>query len=65
MTAIAATINEESQTLVDVVEPFLLKIGFVIRTSAGRRATPQGMAHVGAAEDGSSSGDERQSAFNL
>jgi len=37
--ALAATINEESQTLMDVVEPFLLKIGFVVRTPSGRKAT--------------------------
>jgi len=45
--ALAATINEESQTLVDVVEPYLLKIGFIVRTPAGRRATPKGITHVG------------------
>lgn len=45
--AIAATVNEDSQTLVDVVEPFLLKIGFIIRTPGGRRATPEGLAHIG------------------
>ena len=45
--ALAASANEEVQTLEDVVEPFLLKIGFIMRTSQGRRATPQGMMHVG------------------
>ncbi len=47
--AIAATVNEESQTLMDVVEPYLLKIGFIIRTPAGRRVTPEGMQHAGVA----------------
>ena len=47
LNAIAATINEDSQTLEDVVEPFLLKIGLIIRTSAGRRATQSGMQHAG------------------
>ena len=51
--ALAATINEETQTLVDVVEPYLLKIGFIIRTPAGRRATPLGITHVGGAAVGS------------
>ncbi len=46
--ALAASANEEVQTLEDVVEPFLLKIGFIMRTPQGRRATPQGMVHVGA-----------------
>ncbi len=49
--ALAASANEEVQTLEDVVEPFLLKIGFIVRTSQGRRATPQGMTHVGASID--------------
>ena len=45
--ALAASANEEVQTLEDVVEPFLLKIGFILRTPQGRKATPRGMAHVG------------------
>lgn len=45
--ALSATINEETQTLVDVVEPYLLKIGFIVRTPAGRRATPSGITHSG------------------
>ena len=49
--ALAASANEEVQTLEDVVEPFLLKIGFIVRTSQGRRATTQGMTHVGASID--------------
>ncbi|MBI5846326.1 MAG: Holliday junction branch migration DNA helicase RuvB [Deltaproteobacteria bacterium] len=45
--AIAATLQEESDTLVDVVEPFLLKIGFLMRTSAGRRASLSAFRHFG------------------
>lgn len=45
--AIAATLQEESDTLVDVVEPFLLKIGFLQRTSAGRRASISAYRHFG------------------
>jgi Holliday junction DNA helicase RuvB len=45
--AIAATINDEAETLAEVVEPFLLKIGYVVRTSSGRRATPAAYAHLG------------------
>ncbi len=37
--ALAATLNEEVDTLVDVVEPYLLKSGFLKRTSRGREAT--------------------------
>jgi len=45
--ALAATINEDQQTLEDVVEPFLLKIGFIIRTPQGRRTTADGFEHIG------------------
>ena len=45
--AISASINEDSATLSDVVEPFLLKIGFIIRTSQGRRITKEGGNHLG------------------
>jgi Holliday junction DNA helicase RuvB len=37
--ALAATLNEESDTIEDVVEPYLLKIGFLARTPQGRRIT--------------------------
>ncbi|RYG62491.1 Holliday junction branch migration DNA helicase RuvB, partial [bacterium] len=45
--ALAATLNEESDTLVDVVEPYLLKIGFLARTPAGRRITRAAYEHLG------------------
>ncbi|MCH8216465.1 MAG: Holliday junction branch migration DNA helicase RuvB [Planctomycetes bacterium] len=47
--AIAATLGEERDTLEDVVEPYLLQIGFVRRTKRGREVTPQARAHVGPA----------------
>ena len=43
--ALAATLNEESDTLVDMVEPFLLKIGFLSRTPSGRKATSLSYQH--------------------
>jgi Holliday junction DNA helicase RuvB len=49
MAAIAATLTEDAETLEDVVEPFLLKAGFVIRTASGRRATSQAYRHLGVA----------------
>ena len=45
--AIGATLNEEVDTLVDMVEPFLLKIGFVQRTRQGRVASPKAVSHLG------------------
>ena len=47
--ALAATLNEEVDSLVELVEPFLLKIGFLTRTQAGRRVTPQACEHLGVA----------------
>ena len=44
--AISATLQEENDTLVDVVEPFLLKIGLVLRTSSGRKASSKAYQHL-------------------
>ena len=45
--ALAATLNEETDTLEEVVEPFLLKIGFLNRTRNGRKATEKAWRHLG------------------
>jgi Holliday junction DNA helicase RuvB len=45
--AIAATLGEERDTLEDVVEPYLLQIGFVRRTKRGREITKQACEHLG------------------
>jgi Holliday junction DNA helicase RuvB len=45
--AIAATLQEESDTLVDVVEPYLLKRGLLTRTSTGRKVTEAAYRHFG------------------
>jgi Holliday junction DNA helicase RuvB len=47
MAALAATLNEEEDTLSDVVEPYLLKVGFLARTPQGRRLTAQAYKHLG------------------
>ncbi|EHQ59239.1 Holliday junction branch migration DNA helicase RuvB [Paenibacillus dendritiformis] len=44
---IAATIGEESQTIEDVYEPYLLQIGFLQRTPRGRMVTNQAYHHLG------------------
>lgn len=43
--SLAATLNEEPDTIADVVEPFLLKIGFLKRTPRGREATKSAYEH--------------------
>jgi Holliday junction DNA helicase RuvB len=45
--ALGATLNEEVDTLVDMVEPFLLKIGFIQRTRRGRVASADAAKHMG------------------
>ncbi len=46
---IAASISEEPDTIMDVVEPYLLQLGFLERTARGRQATPHAYAHLGIA----------------
>ncbi|MGI8927332.1 MAG: Holliday junction DNA helicase RuvB C-terminal domain-containing protein, partial [Tepidiformaceae bacterium] len=46
---IAASISEESDTIMDVYEPFLLQCGFLQRTPRGRVATPGAYRHLGLA----------------
>ena len=45
--AIAATLNEDAGTLEDVVEPYLLQIGFLARTRRGRMITRIACEHLG------------------
>ena len=45
--ALAATMGVERDTLEDMVEPYLLQIGFVIRTRQGRCATRDAYTHLG------------------
>jgi Holliday junction DNA helicase RuvB len=44
---IAASISEESDTIMDVVEPYLLQLGFLERTPRGRVATRRAHEHLG------------------
>ena len=45
--AVAATLGEETDTLVDVIEPFLLQAGLVARTRRGRQVTAKAYDHLG------------------
>ncbi len=45
--AVAATMNEDAGTLEDVVEPYLLQIGFLARTRRGRMLTQAAADHLG------------------
>ncbi len=45
--SLAATLNEEVDTIVDTIEPYLLKVGYLKRTSRGRVATKLAYEHFG------------------
>lgn len=49
---IAAAIGEESVTIEDVYEPYLMQIGFLSRTPRGRCATPLAYKHLGIEQEG-------------
>jgi Holliday junction DNA helicase RuvB len=49
LNTIAASISEEQDTIMDVVEPYLLQLGFLDRTPQGRMATPLAWEHLGVA----------------
>ena len=57
--AIAATLTEDAETLEDVVEPYLLKIGFVVRSASGRKVTPQAYEHLEIAAPADAGGQQR------
>jgi len=48
---LAASISEEGDTIMDVVEPYLLQLGFLDRTPRGRVATRAAYAHMGVSYD--------------
>jgi Holliday junction DNA helicase RuvB len=47
LATIAASISEEPDTIMDVVEPYLLQLGFLDRTPQGRVATQKAYEHLG------------------
>jgi Holliday junction DNA helicase RuvB len=47
LNTIAASISEEPDTIMDVVEPYLLQLGFLERTSQGRLTTRRAYEHLG------------------
>ena len=44
---LAASLNEDADTIMDVWEPFLLQLGFLERTPRGRVATKRAYDHLG------------------
>ncbi len=54
--AVAATINDEAESLTELVEPYLLKIAFVVRTPTGRRAPREANLQLGKQPPASATG---------
>jgi Holliday junction DNA helicase RuvB len=48
LTTIAATLSEDPGTIEEVLEPYLIQIGFIKRTPKGRVISPEAYAHLGA-----------------
>src|SRR6185369_6801225 len=47
LNTLAAATGEEEDTITDVHEPFLIRLGMLIRTPKGRQATESAYAHLG------------------
>jgi Holliday junction DNA helicase RuvB len=52
LSTLAAAVGEETDTVEDVYEPYLLQLGFLQRTPRGRVATDRAYQHLGVARDG-------------
>jgi holliday junction DNA helicase RuvB len=50
LSTLAVALGEESDTIEDVYEPYLLQLGLIQRTARGRIVTELGRAHVGATQ---------------
>ena len=46
LSTLAMVCAEEERTIEDVIEPFLIQCGFLVRTPRGREVTPEGYAHM-------------------
>jgi Holliday junction DNA helicase RuvB len=55
LNTLAVSVGEESETIEAVVEPFLVRIGFLTRTPRGRVATPAAWRHFGLSSTGGAS----------
>ena len=51
LSTLAVALGEEQDTIEDVYEPYLLRLGFLQRTPRGRTVTSAGRAHVGSVAD--------------
>lgn len=57
LSTLAVSVGEETDTIEDVYEPYLLRLGFIRRTPRGRVATEAAFAHLGIAAPGGAHGE--------
>ena len=57
---LAATTGEDAATIEDVYEPYLMQLGFIMRTPRGRVCTPAAWEHMQRAMPGNAGGDQRK-----
>jgi len=62
--AVAHTMNIAPDTLIDEVEPYLLRSELVVRTPRGRRVTPQALDHLGLSTPPTPSAEDQQRLFD-
>ena len=55
---LAATTGEDAATIEDVYEPYLMQLGFIMRTPRGRVCTPAAWEHMQRAMPGNAGGDQ-------
>ena len=63
LSTLAIAVAEETETVEEVAEPFLVRLGFIMRTPRGRGATPAGWRHLGLQPPAQRSGSEQPDLF--
>lgn len=64
LSTLAIAVAEETETVEEVAEPFLVRLGFMMRTPRGRVATPAGWRHLGLEPPAPQSGSEQPDLFS-
>lgn len=59
LNTIATAVGEDSGTIEEVYEPFLIQQGYLVRTPRGREATAQAYAHLGRDQSGGATGQNQ------
>ncbi len=63
VSTLAVAVGEERETVEEVAEPFLVRMGFLARTPRGRVATPAAWDHLGLGTPSAARGSGRDAAL--